>query len=223
MNHTPVCSFFVCLFFWHGVLMVCVELTAEMCSVWAWYDVLWACRPSRPRRRPSRPGAGRRERPNRPGADQGGLAGPAGPTGLLWVPGAQCCAVPHGSMIAPGSSPTAFTNHMRSWLTRTHWHRQPLLSLKKERSVWGGSVLNQRSFYKGEKPCGHAAIQPWQAVCGELCCNRAVTDASAQLVWHHEPQMGFREHKRETEQKDTTKGLNEVVSSDPEPSRKILW
>lgn len=104
MNHTPVCSFFVCLFFWHEVLMVCVELTAEMCSVWAWYDVLWACRPSRPRRRPSRPGAGRRERPNRPGADQGGLAGPAGPTGLLWVPGAQCCAVPHGSMIAPGSS-----------------------------------------------------------------------------------------------------------------------
>lgn len=77
---------------------------------------------------------------------------------------------------------TAFTNHMRSWLTRTHWHRQPLLSLTKERSVWGGSVLNQRSFYKGEKPCGHAAIQPWQAVCGELCCNRAVTDASAQLV-----------------------------------------
>lgn len=56
-----------------------------------------------------------------------------------------------------------------------------------------------------------------QACSGELCAE------ALRLLWHREPQMGFKGHKRETEQKDTTEGLNEIVSNDPEPSSKILW
>lgn len=122
---------------------------------------------------------------------------PSRPNRSPWAPGAQCCAVLHGC----GRSTLIQTTRTLGWPGLTGIDSQPLLFPQKEPSVWERSVLKQRSFYKGEKPCGHAVIQPWQAVCGELCCNRAVTDAllsSSDTVnhrWDSENIKGKRSRK----------------------------
>lgn len=97
-----------------------------------------------------------------------------------------------------------------------------LLSPKKEHLAWGGRFFwTQEGFLKGWGGWARCLPAPAarlkQASSGELCAE------ALRLLWHREPQMGFKGHKRETEQKDTTEGLNEIVSNDPEPSSKILW
>lgn len=100
---TPL--FVACLFVWYGAFVLCVELTAEVCSVWEWGDVQWVSRTSRPGRRPSKLGADRE-------AQQTQQVPLGSRSSMLCC--AACLWLLH-----------VHTNHTNAWLARTHWHRQP--------------------------------------------------------------------------------------------------